>query len=188
MLAEVAEGALDGVALPVDGGAEGGRAAAFAAAPQPVAGLVGGFGDGGFDATLAQVGADRAAGVGLIAQEPPGPGPRPATAPARYREAVHEREERQGVMALAGVGHPGQRPAPRLGKQVDLGGQPARTGPAPPTPAALGQYRPAAGAGPGRVLVRPDHRRIRRHRPLLPCCLIAAGAQAIQDHLPGLVP
>ena len=43
MLAEVAEGALDGVALPVGGGVEGGRAAAFTAAPQPVAGLVGGF-------------------------------------------------------------------------------------------------------------------------------------------------
>src|SRR5690349_19089354 len=70
VLAEVAEGALDGVALPVGGGVEGGRAAAFAAAPQPVADLICGLGDGGLDATLAQVGADRAAGVGLIAQHP----------------------------------------------------------------------------------------------------------------------
>ena len=44
VLAEVAEGALDGVALPVGGGVGGGRAAAFAAAPQPVADLICGSG------------------------------------------------------------------------------------------------------------------------------------------------
>ena len=117
------------------------RAAAFAAAPQPVADLICGLGDGGLDATLAQVGADRAAGVGLIAQHPPRPGPRPATAPARHREAAHEREERQRVMALAGAGHPGQRPAPRIGQQVDLGSQPA-PGPAQRLPDLVIRLRP----------------------------------------------
>jgi len=39
LLAELAERALDGVALLVGGGVEGGRAAAFAAAPEAVAGF-----------------------------------------------------------------------------------------------------------------------------------------------------
>ncbi len=67
VLAELAERALDGVAVLVGGGVEGGWAAAAAAAPQPVAYLVRWLGNGGFDAASAQVGADRAAGVGLIA-------------------------------------------------------------------------------------------------------------------------
>jgi len=46
VLAELAERPLDHVALPVGDRVEGGRAAAFAAAPEPVAGLVGGLGDG----------------------------------------------------------------------------------------------------------------------------------------------
>jgi len=41
---------------------------------------------------------------------------------------------------------------------------------------------------PGRVLVRPDDRRIRRHRPRPPLRLIAPGPQRIQDHLPRPVP
>ena len=44
VLAELAEGALDGVAVLAGGGVEGGWAAALAAAPDPVAGLVGGLG------------------------------------------------------------------------------------------------------------------------------------------------
>jgi hypothetical protein len=44
VLAEFAEGAFDGVALLVCGGVEGGRAAAGAAAPLPVADLVSGLG------------------------------------------------------------------------------------------------------------------------------------------------
>jgi hypothetical protein len=59
VLAEFAEGALDGVALLVGLFAEGGWAATAAAAPAPVTGLVRGLGDGGLDAAAPQVGADR---------------------------------------------------------------------------------------------------------------------------------
>src|SRR6266700_1546780 len=69
VLAEPAEGALDGVALLVCPGVEGGRAAAPPAAPEPVADLVGGLGDGGPDPPFPQVGADRRAGVGLVGQD-----------------------------------------------------------------------------------------------------------------------
>ncbi len=55
MLAELAEGPLDGVALLVRLGVECGRAPAAAAAPVPVAGLVGRLGDGGLDAASSQV-------------------------------------------------------------------------------------------------------------------------------------
>jgi hypothetical protein len=44
-------------------------------------------------------------------------------------------------MALAGAGHPGQRPAPRIGQQVDLGSQPA-PGPAQRLPDLVIRLRP----------------------------------------------
>jgi len=123
--AELTEGTLDGVALRVGEGVEGGWAAAVAAAPQPVAGLVGGSGDGGFDAASLQVSVDRAAGICLVAQGPSWPGPGAAGAPARHLERAHEGQKGQGIVALPGAGHPGQRPVPRIGEQVDLGSQPA---------------------------------------------------------------
>ena len=88
VLAELAEGTFDGVALLVGDGVEGGWPAARAAAPPPVAGLIGGFGDGGRDAALAPMSADRAAGAGLVTQDPA----RPA---ARGGELAHEGEEGQ---------------------------------------------------------------------------------------------
>ena len=48
--------------------------------------------------------------------------PRPA---AGDRETAQERDEGEGVVALPGAGHPGQRPAASIGEQVNLGGQPA---------------------------------------------------------------
>src|ERR1700674_2885062 len=66
VLAKPAEGALDGVALLVGDGVARGRPSAPAAAPEAVADLVGGFGDGGLDAAPPQVSADRPAGVGLV--------------------------------------------------------------------------------------------------------------------------
>ena len=39
----------------------------------------------------------------------------------------------------------------------------------------------------GRVLVRPHHRGIDRHRPGRACCLVAPRPQPVQDHLPGPV-
>ena len=49
VLAELAEGPLDDVALLVRGSVEGGRPSTFAAAPDPVAGLVRGLGNRGLD-------------------------------------------------------------------------------------------------------------------------------------------
>src|SRR5512135_3306054 len=74
VLTEPAEGPLDHVALLVRGRVEGGRAAAPAAAPQPVLHLVRGRGNGRLDPAPARPGADRGAGVGLVAPDPPGPG------------------------------------------------------------------------------------------------------------------
>jgi len=111
VLAEMAEGPLNGVALPVGGGAGDGWPAAVAAAPLPVAGLVGGLGDSGLDTAAAQVSADGAAGVRLVAQDLPGPAARPPQAAAADGEPAQQRQERQRIVALPGAGHPGQWPA-----------------------------------------------------------------------------
>jgi hypothetical protein len=63
---ELVERAFDDVALLVDLGVEPGWPPACAAPAEPVLLLVGGFRDGGLDLTFTQVGADRAAGVGLM--------------------------------------------------------------------------------------------------------------------------
>src|SRR5271156_2520722 len=109
VLAQLAEGPFHGVALLVSGGVEGGRAAARAAAPQPAADLVGGLRDRGLDLALAQVSADRGAGVSLVAQRPPGPGPRPARATAGDAQLAHQRLERQRSVAATRTGLPGRR-------------------------------------------------------------------------------
>jgi hypothetical protein len=129
--------------------------------------LVRGLGDGRLDFAAAQVRADRRAGVRLVAQHLPGPGPRPTRVPPGDLQLGHQRDESQGVVPLPGAGHPGQWPAPGLGQQVNLAGQPAprpaqrlpvlvirlcpSRGPgrsAQPAPAAPDRYRPAAGAAP----------------------------------------
>lgn len=125
VLAELADGPLDGVALFIGGWVEGGGPAALAAAPAPVGGLVSGLGNGGLDAPAAQVGPGPGAGVRLIAEHPPGPGPGTARAPAGDLEPVQERAEGQRIVALPGAGHGGQRPALGVGEQVNLAGQPA---------------------------------------------------------------
>ena len=48
-----------------------------------------------------------------------------ANAAARDAQPAHQRHERQRVVALPGTDHPGQRPAPGIGEQVNLAGQPA---------------------------------------------------------------
>src|SRR5271169_5257004 len=125
VLAELAERSLDGVALLVSSGIEGGRPPAGAATPQPAADLVGGLRNRRLDPAAAQVRADRGAGVGLVAQHPPGPGPRTARAATCDLQPAHQRLKRQRVVALPGTGHPRQRPAPRVSEQVNLAGQPA---------------------------------------------------------------
>src|SRR5436190_9615583 len=100
VLAEMAEGPLDDVALLIGRSVEGGRAPAPAAAPQPVPHLVRGLGDGRLDPAPAQVRADRGAGVRLVAQHPAGPGPGPPRTPPRDLQPAHQRHEGHGVMAL----------------------------------------------------------------------------------------
>src|SRR6266487_389402 len=129
VLTERAEGPPGGVAPLVRPGVERGRPPALAAPPAPVADLAGRLGDGGLDAAPPQAGADRAAGVGLVGQDLAGPGPEPSRSPARDLEPFHQRDEGQGVVALPGAGHPGQRTAPGVRAEVDLGAQPA-AGPA----------------------------------------------------------
>jgi hypothetical protein len=80
-------------------------------------GLVAGLGNGGLNALAAQVSPGPGAGVCLVTQHPP-------RAPAGDLEPLHERAEGQGIVALPGAGHGGQRPAPRIGEQVNLAGQP----------------------------------------------------------------
>src|SRR3954454_22104903 len=75
---ELVDGAFDDVALLVGLAVEPGWPPARAAPAEPVVLLVGGFGDGGLDPAFAQVGADPAAGVGLVAQHPAGSGSGPA--------------------------------------------------------------------------------------------------------------
>jgi len=125
VLPELAESTLDGVALFIGGRVEGGWAAAPAATPQAAADLVRGLGDGGFDAASSQVNADRGAGVRLVAQDPPRPGPGTPGSPAGNLEPAYDRGEGQRVVALPGTGQPGQRAAPGVGEQVDFAGQPA---------------------------------------------------------------
>ena len=119
-----------------------------------------------FSPAPSQPGADRGAGVGLVGQDPPGPGPGAPRAPPGDLQPVQQRAEGQAVVALPGAGQPGQRPAPGVGQQVDLAGQPAprpaqrlailviRLSPlcgpgrsAPPGPAAPDRYQPAGHAG-----------------------------------------
>ena len=166
MLAELAERPLDDIALLIGGGVEGGRAAASAAPLEPVLRLVRGFGDGRLNLAAAQVRADRGAGSRLIAQDPPGPGPRPSRARPGDLELIHQRDQGQRVVPLPGAGQPGQQPA----RSRPAGGscwsaRPA-TGPAPPGSchsavplartgalscawsAAPDPHQPAAGAAP----------------------------------------
>lgn len=69
VLAELADGPLDDVALRVCGRVEGGWPSALAAAPQPVLHLVCRLGNGGLDPAAAQPGADRRSSSGPKASE-----------------------------------------------------------------------------------------------------------------------
>ena len=186
--------------------AEGPVAAAGpVAAPQPVLGLIRGLRDGRL--TLRR---RRCPRIAVLEQAL---SPRPARAgsgAARPRRAILSRPSagrRPASRAAARAGHPRQRPATRVGQQVDLAGQPApgpaqrlpvlviRLSPsgvpgrsAQPAPAAPGQYPPAAPAWPrprAGAPARPWHRPRpsmpgRRPRHIRP--------KPVQDHLPGPVP
>src|SRR5215203_2218284 len=144
---ELVDGAFDDVALLVDLGVEAGWPPTRTAPPEPVLLLVGRFGDGGLDPALPQVGADPAAGVGLIAQHPAGSGPWPAGSSAADSDRGHHRPKPQAVVPLSGAGDPRDRPAPSVGGQVNLAGQPS-AGPADRFPARLTRPRRPAWRRP----------------------------------------
>lgn len=148
VLAELVDGPFDRVALLAGLGVERGRAAAFATLAEPGLDLNGGLGDDCLDPAPPQGAADRPAGVCLAGQYPAGPGPGAAPLSAGDLESPHERDEGQGVVALPGAGDLGQRPAPRVGGQVDPGGQPA-AGPAQRLPLT----RPAGFRAAGRPVL-----------------------------------
>jgi site-specific DNA recombinase len=116
---------LDGVAVLVVPGVEGGRAAARAATLAAVVLLVFLDRDDGLDAALAQVAAVGGGGVGLVTQRGAGPGAGPPLAPAPDGQLVHQRDELRAVTVLARRGDAGQRPAAPVSDQVNLGGKTA---------------------------------------------------------------
>src|SRR4051794_39499372 len=126
---ELVDGAFDDVALLVDLGVEPGWPPTLAAAAEPILLLVRGFGNGGLDPALPQVGADPAAGVGLIAQHPAGSAPWPAGSSTADPDPGQHRPKPQAVVPLPGTGHPRDRPTPPVSGQVNLARQPA-AGPA----------------------------------------------------------
>src|SRR5512140_623983 len=116
---------LDGVAVLVLSGVEGGRAAAVAATAAAVFLLVLLDRDDRLDPALAQVGAVGGGGVGLIAHRGGGPGTRPSLAPAADGQLVHQRDELRAIAVLARGQDAGDGAAAPVGDQVNLGGQPA---------------------------------------------------------------
>ena len=81
-------------------GVEGKWPSAVRAAALAVPGLVGGLGDDRDDAALAQVGADRAGGVGLVAAQPVRTRPRPAER-SRHPQLGQQWQCSRGVAGLA---------------------------------------------------------------------------------------
>jgi len=124
-LPELAEAALDGVALAVVPGVEGGRPASAPAAGAAVVLLVFLHRDDGLDAAAAQAGAVGGGGVGLVAHRPARPGAGPPLAPPQDPDLAHQRDEPRAVAVLAWAEDPGDRAAPPVSGQVDLGAQPA---------------------------------------------------------------
>jgi len=124
-LLELGEAALDGVALFVASGVEGGRAAARAAAAAAVLLLVFLHRDDRGDPALAQPGAVSSGGVGLVGQRGAGPGAGPSRAPAADADGLHQRDELRAVAVLARAEDPADRAAAPVRGQVDLGAQPA---------------------------------------------------------------
>src|SRR5260370_7914730 len=128
--------AFDSVALLVQFGVEGWRAAAGAALVLAVADLVGLVWDGAPDPPSPQVGAVSPGTVGLISQHPPRPGA--GTAPPRpgHPDTFQHGLELRTVTTLPRGDDDRQRLLPLLTRQMDLAGHPPphATHPLPPTP------------------------------------------------------
>jgi hypothetical protein len=102
------------------------------------------------DPPSAQVGPDRSVRVGLVGQQPPRAGPRPPTSEPADPQAIHQRFERNRVVALPGGSDPGQWPAPGVAQQVNLRGQPTAGAPQRLSVSPLGPR------GRGTLVIRPS--------------------------------
>src|SRR5262249_51428426 len=111
-----------------------------------------------------QVGTVGGGGVRLVAHRPGRPGAGPPGAFPGDADLVHQRDELRTVAVLAGGEDIGDRAAPPVGDQVNLGGQPA-PGPAQSLPARPGarvlviRRRPPWPVPPARRGGRPPPRR-----------------------------
>src|SRR6266487_2285874 len=178
-LFQLGKAALDGVAVLVAPGVEGGWAAATPAAGAAVLFLVFFDRDDRLDAAAAQVGAVGCGGVGLVAQCPARPAARRAGVPPGDPHLVHQRDELRAVAMLAWGENLGDRAAPPVRDQVNLGGQPAARAaqglPAPPARRVLVSRscppwpvpRAAPGARPRRAGARAP--RWNPRSPSSPC-------------------
>lgn len=116
---------LDGIALLVRLGVEGGRAASGATSPQSMADLVGGLRDDRADATSTEVPTHRVGRVGAIRKNDRRAGPWPAESAPRDPDPGHDRREDRCVTGLPCGDMNGQRPCPAVTGQVDLRAQSA---------------------------------------------------------------
>lgn len=112
------------MALLVDLRVERGWPAAVAAFVLTVANLVSGLRNGGRDATSAQESTVRAGGVGLVGEDPVGPGAWPSTADPGYADSVQDGFELRAVASLPGGDQQGEWLLPLLGSEMGLGGEP----------------------------------------------------------------
>jgi len=80
--------------------------------------------DDGGDAATARPGAVGCGGIRLIGHRPAGPGARPSLAAAGDADLLQQRDELRAVAVLARGEDPGDRAAPAVSGQVDLGAQP----------------------------------------------------------------
>ena len=115
--------ALGGVALLVGLGVERGLPPAGGALGQAGLLLVALLRNGGLDPAAPQVGADRPVRVGLVGQEPTGTCAGSSPTRTADPQPAQQRLEGDRVVALPGGGAPGQRSAPGVGEQVNLGAQ-----------------------------------------------------------------
>jgi hypothetical protein len=98
------------------------------------------------DVAAAQVGAVGGGGIRLVAQGGAGPGARPPGAPAQDADLAQQWDELRAVAMLAGGEDIGDRAAPPVCDQVNLGGQPA---------ARTAQGLPARAAGLRVLVIQP---------------------------------
>ncbi len=134
-LLQSVEAAFHDVAALVELFVEGRRAPAVAAAPEPVADLVGPLGDGVADAALSQPGADGFGAVALVAQDVGGPHAGPSWADAGYPYRLHHCGELGAVVGVAARDGEGERAAEGVAGEMDFAGQAASGAsecPAPP--------------------------------------------------------